>query len=160
MIIKTNQITYLVFNSFWGAYVTADARSQHVAEQPAAQGHSFLPSWHFWKGFSPNSGCIVSEQASASVIAAGRNITELLCRGWSAPSRPKGAHAALRQKRTASSTSNRETASNDLREIKTSFGGKESTQESTARQRKPKKWFVFFLLDKLSKDAANPFKNS
>lgn len=34
---------YLIFDSVVGAYVTADARSQHVAQQPAARGHSSIP---------------------------------------------------------------------------------------------------------------------
>lgn len=46
-----------------GAYVTADARSQHVAQQPAAQGHSSIPLL----GFSPPTTTTPKAAAVSSV---------------------------------------------------------------------------------------------
>ena len=111
---------YLIFTLFGGlrncrcAFTTC-RRADSVAGTFLCPILTFLESFLL---FSPNSGCMGSKQASVSFIAAGRIINALLCRGWSAPCRPRAAHAAFGQRRTASFTHQ----TGKLHGIKTEFG--------------------------------------
>lgn len=109
---------YLIFDSVVGAYVTADARSQHVAQQPG----TFL---HPIAGISPPppQHCCTRPQERASPQGLKRPLSAEGCTCGSRPDEDGFFHA-----------SNGETFL-DLQEIQTS-AGKRPARPSAARQRK------------------------
>lgn len=86
---------YLIFDSVVGAYVTADARSQHVAQQPAAQGHSSIPLLGFFPPFHSSCGRIVSKHASVGLLPLHDATGTRTSAGAEAPSVGRGLHMRL-----------------------------------------------------------------